>query len=75
MENKTTRSVNRRDFLRTGAGTIVLSSVAIPAMCGDSDSKLKRLACNSWPFRAYFDTPEMHEYRKPEYALLTQEIL
>jgi len=72
MENNTTSSVNRRDFLRTGAGAIALSSVAVPVMRGSSDTKLKRLACNSWPFRAYFDTPEMHQYRKPEYALLTQ---
>ncbi len=33
---------------------------------------LDRLACNSWPFRAYFDTPQMHEYRNPQYPLLTQ---
>ena len=34
--------------------------------------KFERLACNSWPFRAYFDTPEMHEYRDPKYPLLNQ---
>ena len=37
-----------------------------------NSSKRERLACNSWPFRAYFDTPEMHTYRKPEFPLLTQ---
>jgi sugar phosphate isomerase/epimerase len=72
METNTKRRVNRRNFLRTGAGAIVLSSVAVPAMRGNSDNKLNRLACNSWPFRTYFDTPELHEYRKPEYSLLTQ---
>lgn len=72
MEIKTTRSVNRRNFLRAGAGATLLSSMAVPAIRGNSDNKLRRLACNSWPFRAYFDTPELHEYRKPEYALLTQ---
>jgi sugar phosphate isomerase/epimerase len=30
------------------------------------------MACNSWPFRSYFDTPEMHEYRNAKYPLLTQ---
>ncbi|MBV8070561.1 MAG: TIM barrel protein [Acidobacteriaceae bacterium] len=34
--------------------------------------KLQRIACNSWPFRAYFDTPEMREYRDPKDPLLTQ---
>ena len=35
-------------------------------------SKREQLACNSWPFRGYFDTPEMHQYRDKQYPLLTQ---
>jgi sugar phosphate isomerase/epimerase len=39
---------------------------------GTKRAQLSRLACNSWPFRAYFDTPQLHEYRKLNYPLLTQ---
>lgn len=42
------------------------------AMQRANDGKLERLACNSWPFRAYFDTPEMASYRDAHYPLLTQ---
>jgi sugar phosphate isomerase/epimerase len=35
-------------------------------------NKRDRLACNSWPFRAYFDTPDLKEFRDPKYPLLTQ---
>lgn len=41
-------------------------------MYGANNGKVKRLACNSWPFRGYFDTPEMREYRDPKDPLLTQ---
>jgi sugar phosphate isomerase/epimerase len=34
--------------------------------------KLERLACNSWPFRGYFDTPQMRSYRDSKLQLLTQ---
>jgi sugar phosphate isomerase/epimerase len=57
--------MNRRVFL-AGMGW----SAATAAR--NRRGKPERLACNSWPFRAYFDTPEMHEYRKPQYPLLTQ---
>ena len=65
----------RRDFLGAAAA-ILLPSVPVRAMQrgekASSSAKLERLACNSWPFRGYFDTPEMHSYRKPEFPLLTQ---
>ncbi len=68
-------ALNRRDFLRTGLpGATLLASA--PLMRGAQKEKrqaqLNRLACNSWPFRAYFDTPQLHEYRDPNYPLLTQ---
>ncbi len=53
----------RREFL--------LFAAAAAAARGQS-GRTDRLACNSWPFRAYFDTPEMHEYRDTKYPLLTQ---
>lgn len=49
-----------------------MASFAASAKQRSSGSKLERLACNSWPFRAYFDTPEMHQYRDAKYPLLTQ---
>ncbi|HJY05870.1 MAG TPA: hypothetical protein VJ323_06110, partial [Bryobacteraceae bacterium] len=63
--------VKRRDFLGCAAATLLAS---LPARAKDrsNSGKLERLACNSWPFRAYFDTPEMHEYRDSKYPLLTQ---
>lgn len=47
---------------------LALAAAALPLQ-GQKDN---RLACNSWPFRAYFDTPEMHRYRDPKLPLLTQ---
>jgi sugar phosphate isomerase/epimerase len=63
-------NLGRRQILR---GTVATFGSAIPswAQIGKS-TKLGRMACNSWPFRAYFDTPEMHEYRDTKYPLLTQ---
>jgi sugar phosphate isomerase/epimerase len=52
--------------------TSLLASLPAWAMQRSSGGKLDRLACNSWPFRAYFDTPQMHEYRDSKYPLLTQ---
>lgn len=52
---------------------MLLTSSNLPAMRRSNLDKLQRLACNSWPFRGYFDTPEMHEYRDPKDPLLTQE--
>lgn len=77
MKIKTDNNSNRRDFLRTGITAALLASVPIPELRGGQKGlnrgKLNRLACNSWPFRAYFDTPQMHEYRNSKYPLLTQE--
>ncbi|HEX4170836.1 MAG TPA: TIM barrel protein [Bryobacteraceae bacterium] len=39
---------------------------------GSGTDKTAKLACNSWPFRGYFDTPEMHQYRDPKLPLITQ---
>lgn len=50
----------------------LVASVPGRAMYRSDNGKLERLACNSWPFRGYFDTPEMHSYRNPQYPLLTQ---
>ena len=54
-----------------GAAALLSSAHGSRAYAGDN-SKLERLACNSWPFRGYFDTPQMHEYRDSRYQLLTQ---
>jgi sugar phosphate isomerase/epimerase len=56
--------------------TGLLAQTVVPARArkpqASGTSKLHRLGCNSWPFRAYFDTPQMHEYRNPKSPLLTQ---
>jgi sugar phosphate isomerase/epimerase len=57
--------MNRRTFLAS-------VSWSVAAAARNRRGRPERLACNSWPFRAYFDTPEMHEYRQPQYPLLTQ---
>lgn len=62
---------NRRVFVTALFGQAVLATKARNAQAS-ATSKLQRLACNSWPFRAYFDTPQMHEYRNRKYPLLTQ---
>ncbi len=76
MEKTTDNNLDRRDFLRTGAMAALLASAPVPLLRGGRKGldrgKLNRLACNSWPFRAYFDTPQMHEYRNRNYPLLTQ---
>jgi len=73
---KTDKSVKRRDFLRNAVTATLFSSAPAWAMQSgqkrSNSGKRERLACNSWPFRAYFDTPQMHEYRNPQYSLLTQ---
>jgi sugar phosphate isomerase/epimerase len=63
--------MKRRDFLNSAAATLLTSKLR-GRQRSDSD-KLQRLACNSWPFRGYFDTPEMHEYRDTKDPLLTQD--
>jgi len=68
--------IKRRDFLGTAVTATLLSSVPCWAMHRNqkraNSGTVDRLACNSWPFRAYFDTPQMHTYRKAQYPLLTQ---
>ena len=55
-----------------GAAAVpLLALLSGPAIDG-SDDKRQRLACNSWPFRGYFDTPQMPGYRNPQDPLLTQ---
>ena len=54
----------------------VLSALAAAPLLTAAQPKkkvLQRFACNSWPFRAYFDTPQMHQYRDPQLPLLTQD--
>lgn len=67
----------RRDFLRSVGTAALFSAMPFSAAHAEQPAstkgKLDRLACNSWPFRAYFDTPEMRQYRNPKYPLLTQE--
>jgi len=64
-------SVKRRDFIRS-AGAALLSVVSSRVIRGSNADHLERLACNSWPFRGYFDTPEMHQFRDPKDPLITQ---
>jgi sugar phosphate isomerase/epimerase len=64
-------TATRRRFLgATLAQTVLLGKNREAQTPGASKSE--RLACNSWPFRGYFDTPQMHQYRNPKYPLLTQ---
>jgi sugar phosphate isomerase/epimerase len=65
-------SVKRRDFLGGLALATVFTSVDGQAMRRSNTDKVDRLACNSWPFRGFFDTPQMHSYRDQQYPLLTQ---
>lgn len=60
--------IKRRDFLGWAAAVPLLASSNNQSNTG----KRQRLACNSWPFRGYFDTPQMSNYRDPQDPLLTQ---
>jgi sugar phosphate isomerase/epimerase len=64
MDIKLNNCLSRRSLLKGAAAA--LPSWALLA------GKRERLACNSWPFRGYFDTPQMHEYRDKQYPLITQ---
>jgi sugar phosphate isomerase/epimerase len=57
--------MRRRDFL----GVAVAFGSAFSARAANA----RLFACNSWPFRTYFDTPLMHQYRDPKLPLVTQE--
>ncbi len=62
--------MRRRDFLGSaGMATLIASA---PGWAIERSNKRGRLACNSWPFRAFFDTPQMPGYRDTKYPLLTQ---
>jgi sugar phosphate isomerase/epimerase len=65
MAIKLETNLSRRSLLK-GTAAATVSVWALRA------SKRDRLACNSWPFRGYFDTPQMHEYRDKQYPLITQ---
>lgn len=66
-------TVKRRNFLGSAVTATLFASVPGWAMHRSGSGKLERLACNSWPFRGYFDTPQMRSYRDSKYPLLTQE--
>jgi sugar phosphate isomerase/epimerase len=62
----------RREFVKKAAAAVLMTAIPAQAEQGSNDEKRERLACNSWPFRAYFDTPQMHHYRDLKYPLLMQ---
>jgi sugar phosphate isomerase/epimerase len=64
--------IKRRDLLGGALTGGLLACVPGWALEQSGTNKLDRLACNSWPFRGYFDTPEMHHYRDSKLPLLTQ---
>jgi sugar phosphate isomerase/epimerase len=72
MRSKVGKHFGRREFLGSAAAP-ALHFLSARARAKGSKNKEDRLACNSWPFRAYFDTPQMHEYRKAQYPLVTQD--
>src|SRR5487761_1815157 len=59
--------ITRREF--SAALSLAALAAAWKAPAGQAGKK-SRLACNSWPFRGYFDTPEMRHYRNPRFPLL-----
>jgi hypothetical protein len=63
--------MNRREFVKSAAAGL-LAVTPGQAKQNPNNKKRERLACNSWPFRAYFDTPEMYHYRDPKFPLLMQ---
>jgi sugar phosphate isomerase/epimerase len=64
-------TATRRRFLTAALAQTILWGKNSRAQTRAAN-KLDRLGCNSWPFRGYFDTPQMHEYRDPKLPLLTQ---
>jgi sugar phosphate isomerase/epimerase len=64
--------VKRRDLLGGALTGGLLACVPGWALQASGGDKLARLACNSWPFRGYFDTPQMPGYRDAKLPLLTQ---
>lgn len=64
--------MTRRDCVKKAALAALGACIPLAAKQAPNKSKRDRLACNSWPFRAYFDTPELHEFRDAKYPLLNQ---
>jgi sugar phosphate isomerase/epimerase len=64
--------VKRREFVGATLKAGLLGCLPSWALRQPDADKLQRLACNSWPFRAYFDTPQMPGFRDPKLPLLTQ---
>lgn len=64
--------MDRRHFVKTAVAAGLFASLPARSQTSSGNSKRQRFACNSWPFRAYFDTPEMHHYRDAKYPLLNQ---
>lgn len=65
-------NIGRRRVLKTAVGAALVGCA--PGWAGQESQgpKRNRMACNSWPFRAYFDTPAMHQYRQSKYPLISQ---
>jgi len=61
---------SRRRFLSVFAA--YSGAVVLPGTTRPGSNRKTRLTCNSWPFRGYFDTPEMHRYRDARLPLLQQ---
>lgn len=64
--------LKRRDLLGGSLAAGLLGCLPSWVLAEPNGDKLARLACNSWPFRGYFDTPQMANYRDPKLPLLTQ---
>lgn len=64
--------VKRRDFVGATLKAGLLGCLPRWALQQTDADKLARLACNSWPFHGYFDTPQMPGFRDPKLPLLTQ---
>lgn len=64
--------VKRRDFVGGTLAAGLLGCLPSWALEQSDADKLERLACNSWPFRGYFDTPQLPGFRDPKLPLLTQ---
>jgi sugar phosphate isomerase/epimerase len=64
--------MNRRQFAKSTGAALLLGAAPAIAQSKPPTAKRERLACNSWPFRAYFDAPQLRQFRDPAYPLLTQ---
>jgi sugar phosphate isomerase/epimerase len=66
--------MNRRHFVGTLSGAALISALPLSAQANAEkrNRALARLACNNWPFRAYFENAGTRHYRDPKYPLLHQ---